>query len=340
MLPKSFNEIPPSEVKLCLKVKNFLVNDLGIDLCDKKIVVAVSGGVDSMVLLSILNLLKQKLGFSIVVAHLNHGLREEAKKEFVFIKNLCDEEGIEFFGGSSDVKVFCKATKRGIEEGARIIRYRFLQGIKKKLSANYIAIAHHLNDLAEDVIMRLLRGVGWPTLGGMKPFEKERSILRPIIFVPKKRLIHFAKAVNLKWVEDLSNYELNVRRNRVRHNILPLFIKENPNFLKSIKNLWELARLDDEYFSSVLHALRKKEQRQGPYTTVLRSEFLPISKTIRLRWLKAIVEDLSKGSVLFSNLNNLDKGIVEFNGEKKIQFPKGVVVEIKRHKVIFTKGQS
>lgn len=339
MLPKSFKDIKPTDVQLCLQVKNFIIRDLGIDLCGKKVVVAVSGGVDSMVLLSILMILKQKLGFSLAVAHLNHRLRVESEQEFLFIKELCRKEGISFFGGITDVKVFCKATKRGIEEGARVIRYRFLQGIKKRLSANYIATAHHLNDLAEDVIMRLIRGVGWPALGGMKPFDEDHSILRPLIFVPKKRLVAFAKAANLKWFEDRSNYDLNFRRNRVRHNILPLFLKENPNFLESIKNLWELSRIDEEYFSSILQDLKTKEHRKDQSIIVDRSEFLSLSKTIRFRWIKSILERLSQGSVLFSNITKLDECIKEYKGERKVQFPKQILVEIKKHKVIFKKGQ-
>lgn len=125
-----------------------------------KIVVAVSGGPDSITLLNCLYELKEsnKLDFEMVVAHINHGLRENAKLDEKFVKDYCDKNNLEFYVCHADIKKEAERNKKGIEETGRDIRYEFFNKIKLETNSNKIAIAHNSNDRAETVIMNLLRG--------------------------------------------------------------------------------------------------------------------------------------------------------------------------------------
>ncbi len=334
---KSLKELLPEDIHFVLRIKNFIIRDLGLGLKNKKLVLGVSGGVDSMALLLIMNTLKHIMGFNIVVAHLNHQLREEANQEMEFVRTVCIENNISFFGGRSKVITYAHSKRKSIEDAARTIRYRFLEGIRKKTNSHFIVTAHHLNDLAEDVIMRIIRGVGWPDLGGMKALYWDKKILRPLILTPKNRLVKFLKNYSITWCEDSSNYDTSFRRNRVRHKIIPLFLKENPNFLNSIKNLWEMARVDEAYFNSILIELKKREKHHPQKISIAREEVLSLPKAVRIRWYRDILLRLGFTTSLFQNLINLDRCIVEFKGPRTIQFPERKVVEIRKEIVIFRK---
>jgi len=336
-LPLQLKELSSKQVQLCLRIRNFVTQDLGVDLKEKKLLLAVSGGADSMALLVIFNVLKKSMGFSINVCHLNHGIRPEATEEYNFVKSVCEKNFIPFFGGITKVLVYAKVRKMGIEEAARIIRYRYLEGIRKKTNSDFIITAHHLNDLAEDLLMRLIRGVGWPALGGMKAIDRERKILRRLLIISKKNLLALLESLKVKWYEDSSNYDLAYKRNRIRHNLLPIFLKENSNFLETVKHLWMLSQIDTNYFESVLADLRTLEVQIKDCIFVPRKEFLSREQSLRLRWYKDILSRLGNKLSLFSNLINLDNCVVHYRGPRTIQFPGDKKVEITGDKVKFYK---
>lgn len=336
-LIESLKELKPEDVHLVLKVKKFILDELKLSLRDKKIVLAVSGGADSVALLVIMNILKKILCYKIVVAHLDHRLRDVSQREMEFVKQLCKENKIPFISGSSKVAVYSRLKKIGIEEAARIIRYRFLDGVREKTRADFICTAHHLNDLAEDILMRLTRGVGWPSLGGMDAINFQKKIFRPLIFIPKKKLICLLKNYSIKWMEDESNYDLTYKRNRIRHKILPLFLEENPNFLNAVKNLWTLSKIDYDFYNQELNKLRNKEIINNGEICVKRNDFTELPQAIRLRWYKDILNHLGYNASLFANLLNLDESIVNYKGPRIIQFPGNKKVEVRKNMVIFLK---
>ncbi len=338
-LIESLKELKPEDVHLVLDVKNFILDELHIPLKNKKIVLAVSGGADSIALLFIMNVLKKSLCFKIVVAHLDHRLRDVSQREKEFVEQLCKENKISFIAGSSKVAVYSKLRKIGIEEAARVIRYRFLEGVRRKTGASFICTGHHLNDLAEDILMRLTRGVGWPSLGGMDAINFQKKIFRPLLLIPKKRLISLLNNYSIKWVEDESNYDLIYKRNRIRHKILPLLLEENPNFLNSMKNLWILSQIDVEFYKKELNKLRNKEIINNGEICIKRNDFTKLPKAIRLRWYRDVLNRLGHNTSLFANLHNLDNSIVNYKGPRLIQFPGNKKVKVRKNMVIFFKDQ-
>ncbi|WP_461832975.1 tRNA lysidine(34) synthetase TilS [Desulfothermus sp.] len=338
-LIESLKELKPEDVHLVLDVKNFILDELHIPLKNKKIVLAVSGGADSIALLFIMNVLKKSLCFKIVVAHLDHRLRDVSQREKEFVEQLCKENKISFIAGSSKVAVYSKVRKIGIEEAARVIRYRFLEGVRIKTGSDFICTGHHLNDLAEDILMRLTRGVGWPSLGGMDAINFQKKIFRPLLLIPKKKLISLLNNYSIKWVEDESNYNLTYKRNRIRHKILPLLLEENPNFLKSMKNLWVLSQVDVEFYEKELNKLRNKEVINNGEICIKRNDFTKLSKAIRLRWYRDVLNRLGHNTSLFANLHNLDNSIVNYKGPRLIQFPGNKKVKVRKNMIIFFKDQ-
>ena len=165
-----------------------------------KIVLAVSGGPDSIAMLDILNKLRKnsnteekqvkekhngrnrkinKIDFQICVAHVNHMIREEAKEDEKYVKNYCEKNGIEFYSKSIDVQKIANNKKIGTEEAGRVVRYEFFDEILEKTKSNKIAIAHNKNDRAETIIMNTLRGSGISGLKGIEP--KRGKYIRPLI---------------------------------------------------------------------------------------------------------------------------------------------------------------
>lgn len=175
-----------------------------------KVVVAVSGGVDSMVLL---HLCHEILSPSkIVVAHFDHKTRASSKKDATWVKRQCKSLGIvTFFMGT-------RAGSKTSEESLRNERYKFLEEIRKKTGSSFIFVAHHANDQLETFLMRLVRGSSLSGLGAMS--KKTGKVVRPLLEIPKSDLIHFAKARKIDFVEDESNQASTYFRNRFRHEIV------------------------------------------------------------------------------------------------------------------------
>ena len=211
-------------------VYKFLINDIKLNSKDI-IVVGVSAGPDSMALLYILNELRKKYNFKIVVAHINHCLDNDIKIECMTINKYGDDN---------------------FHNEARTIRYRFYDELVHKYGANYLMTGHHGDDLIETILMRIVRG---STLHGYSGFSeriqmKNYEIIRPLIYVTKKDLEDFDKKNNIPYRIDQSNYKDKYTRNRYRKNILP-FLKEedkdvHKKFLKFSKTLQEYDRLIDK----------------------------------------------------------------------------------------------
>ncbi len=320
-IPSSLKELPGKWVQLCLEVKNFVTLELGVEIKGKSLLVACSAGADSTALLCIFSALRSSIPFRLGAAYLNHRLREEAFQEKDLVYQMCLEGKIEFFSGASSIKTYAAQKAIGIEEAARIIRYRFLEGIRKKNRFNYILVGHHLNDLAEDVLLRLIRGTGWPSLGGMKGYYREKHLLRPLLMQPKHRLTSFLSSLHIPWSEDCSNRDLIYRRNRIRHEILPLILRENPGFLEGIKRIWKMARLEEKEVEGTLLSLQDEEisTKEGIFLPL--DILLSLSTSQRLRWYKDILQRMGPGQALFENLLKVDRCLEQKKFNKKIQFP-------------------
>lgn len=216
-----------------------------------KIVIGVSGGPDSICLLHVLYSLKEKIGFDIVVAHVNHMLREVADMETEYVQNFCKNLKIECFVKKADISDLAKTQKKGTEEVGREVRYSFFDEVVKKTGANKIATAHNSNDRAETVILNILRGSG---LSGLKGIEaiRDKKYIRPLINIERQEVEKYCIENNLDPKYDESNKENIYTRNKVRNTVIPYIKKEfNPNIIKTINRLSSLATEENEYLQNI-----------------------------------------------------------------------------------------
>lgn len=216
-----------------------------------KIVLGVSGGPDSLFMLDILNKLKEKLQFEIVVAHINHMIRKEAGEEEEFVKEFCQKINVEFYLKRIEVEKYANNNKIGLEEAGRKIRYEFFDEVAKVTNSNKIAIAHNKNDKVETIIMNLLRGSGVTGLQGIQPI-KDNKIIRPIIEIERKDIEKYCKENNLEPRIDISNFDNTYTRNKIRNVVIP-YIKEefNPNFIETVTRLSEVIMEENKFLISI-----------------------------------------------------------------------------------------
>lgn len=241
------------------KVYDFLIHD--IDLNSKDVVViGVSGGPDSMALLFILSLLQKQIGFSIVVAHVNHNVRRESVKEAKFLEDWCIEHNIVF----ESMKIE-KYSDDNFHNEAREIRYRFFDSLVQKYSASYLMTAHHGDDLIETVLMRIVRG---STLKGYSGFQKivekdSYKIVRPLVFVTKAEIEDFLFKHAVPYVIDSSNFKGKYTRNRYRKEVLPFLKKEDfkvhEKFLKFSETLYSYSLFLDQQVDKIYHKVYKEK---------------------------------------------------------------------------------
>ena len=235
---------------------DFITNNI---VKNSTIVVAVSGGPDSIVLLNILNNLKEKYNYKIVCAHVNHKLRQESEEEEIFVKNICINNNIIFEKIDFDTYI-----TTNIESEAHDRRYTFFEEIIKKYNSNYLLTAHHGDDLVETILMKLTRG---SSLDGYIGFNKisnrnNYKIIRPLIFYTKEEILKYADDNNIEYRIDKTNFDKKITRNRYRLNILPLLKKENNNihlkYLKFSEELEENNEFIREYINERYYIIIKE----------------------------------------------------------------------------------
>ncbi len=213
-----------------------------------RLVVAVSGGPDSITLLNCLYELKisNKFNFEMVVAHINHGLRENAKIDEEYVLNYCNKIGVKCFVLHANVKEEAEKQKRGLEETGRIVRYDFFDKVQKETNSNKIAIAHNSNDNVETIIMNIIRGSG---LSGLKGIEATSGkYIRPLIETSRENIEKYCEEKKLNPRHDESNDENVYTRNKVRNIVIPYIKRElNPNIVETITRLSSITKDDLSY---------------------------------------------------------------------------------------------
>jgi len=192
---------------------------LGHPSAGESVVVGLSGGADSVALLHALTALGRHRGFTVVAAHLDHGLRPDSAADAAFCRELCEALGIPFRTRRADVAARRRAEGGGLEEAARRERHAFLRVVKEDEGASWIALAHTRDDQAETVLLRLLRGAGGLGLSAMRP--RAGDLLRPMLSLSRRDVLDHLAARALSWREDASNADLAIARNRVRHELIP-----------------------------------------------------------------------------------------------------------------------
>lgn len=199
-----------------------------------KVLVALSGGADSVCLLDVLQNLKDHYGIMIAAAHLHHGLRgEDADHDEAFAKELCLKKGIPFFSRHVDVKSYAKNSGMTIEEAGRTARYNFFRDVCQQEGFTKIATAHHAGDNAETVLMHLLRGASISGMAGI-PYQNNQ-VIRPLLDVTRQDIEAHLEANGQAFCTDSTNTDTVYTRNRIRNELLPLIERDyNSNFVQTV----------------------------------------------------------------------------------------------------------
>ncbi|WOX79100.1 tRNA lysidine(34) synthetase TilS [Candidatus Shikimatogenerans bostrichidophilus] len=236
------------------KIKNFFLLK---NLLNNKFLLAISGGVDSMVLLNILNKILNKKNIS--VAHCNFNInKSNINYNYNLIYKICNQNKIKFFYKNFKTKKFSKKKKVSIQLSARILRYKWFMNLKKKYNYNYIILAHNLEDNIETFFINLFRKTG---LYGLKSINKiSKNLLRPLISISKKDIINYAIKNKIKWINDISNFKNIYLRNIIRNNIIPNILKilYKYNIKKNINNTIKNLQLEYNFIKESINYFKKK----------------------------------------------------------------------------------
>ena len=209
---------------------------------------AVSGGADSMYLLCRLLEGRERYGWTVCAAHLDHGLRESAGRDADFVRAWCEARGVPLSAGREDVAALARREGLGIEEAGRAARYRFLARAARETGCALIATGHHAGDNAETVLMNLIRGCGLKGLTGIP--QRRGNIVRPMLEVSRPEIESYLRERAVPHVEDETNAGLDYARNRVRHRLLPLLEELNPRAAAHIAAAARRLGEDEELLSA------------------------------------------------------------------------------------------
>ncbi len=284
-----------------------------------RVVVALSGGSDSMVLLDILQRLSDEYSLNLCVAHVNHQLRgEESLRDEMFVRAYCKEKGIECHVLQCDVAASRK-NGESVEEAGRRIRYDFFNSIAPDVK---IATAHNLSDNAETLIFNMTRGSG---LKGLCSIPACRgNIIRPLLFVSKSDILDYCKENNLSFVTDSTNAMDCYTRNKIRHNIIPVLEEINPSFLQSVERLVLSLNEDEAYLEKQADKLYIKAKLTNGFSVeVLKSAECPILK-------RALVRILSENCIKKPTANHIENIIFLLDKGGSMQVSDDVIFRIRK----------
>ena len=275
-----------------------------------RIAVAVSGGADSVAFLRRLMELAPEIGIVLSVAHVHHGIRgAEADADAEFVSGLAAVHGLVFHRRDVDTPSAARNNRETIEEAARNLRYAWFRELLDQGEADAVATAHTLDDQAETVLHKLLRGAWTEGLGGISPAVQctRGVILRPFLGARRVEIEAWLRAIGQVWREDVTNADTAFTRNRLRHELLPLLATYNPQIYSQLANLATLARDEDAYWQAELGrilpalVLPGKPVRGGGRATsthpdeaslAIEIERLPQSPAVRRRILRAAARRL------------------------------------------------
>lgn len=253
------------------------IEEYGLIKPGETVLVGVSGGPDSVALLHALLSISTGMGFRVAAAHLNHGIRAEAADaDEQFVRELCDVLGAPLWAEKADVPSIAKQNGWTLEQAGREERYAFLHRVKEKAGAQRVAVAHHMDDQAESILLHMTRGTGLAGLVGMTPMRGD--IIRPLLFVRRADVEEYIAQEGLAYCVDATNLETGSTRNRLRLDVIP-YIEENinPAFVDGLCSMAELLLRDETYLQAQADALLENARREDGFDReTLKREPLPV----------------------------------------------------------------
>ncbi|KPA14624.1 tRNA(Ile)-lysidine synthetase [Candidatus Magnetomorum sp. HK-1] len=322
------------------------------------ILCAVSGGPDSVCLFAVCLHFVKTYNLKLAIGHVHHGLREkDADEDASFVENLALKSKVPFYIVHADVIAYQKKNKLCLEEAAREVRYDALKKMCEQNGHQAIALGHHADDTAEQILMNLLRGTGTQGLTGIVPkrnfsFDLRKDlhaetlqIIRPLIQVSREDITHFLKDVNLSYVLDKSNQDSRFLRNRIRHQLLPLLQSYNPNIRASLNRLADIQRTDIhwlEKFSAPIfkRAILKMDDKQIVLNKeVLKDQHLAIIRNLFRNAILHVKGDLRR--ITHDHIQALSRWIFLTEKSRYMHLPDNIYVKFDYEKIhIFFKNSS
>ena len=268
----------------------------------QKVVIGLSGGADSVCLFNLLSDISREYDLTILPVHVNHGIRgKEADRDENFAKSICEKKGTDFIACSIDAPAFASEHSLTLEEAARFLRYEVLEAVAKDEDADSIALAHHMDDQAETVLMNLFRGSGATGLSGIRP--RQGMKIRPLLFATKKEILLYLKENRIRFVEDSTNFSKDHTRNRMRLELFPLIEELYPRAKSHIASAAEDVGVWRDHIEKEAKQIRSgikgkdKRSKHGDNelkdsVLIDRQTFLKNPRAIREEWLRQAVAEV------------------------------------------------
>ncbi len=305
-----------------------------------KIVVAVSGGPDSVCLLHVLHRLREEYNLGLYGAHLNHNFRGiEAQIDAQYVSDLCEKLDILYFIKSMDVPGYAEKHGLSPEKAGRILRYDFFEEVAQKAGASGIAVAHNKNDQAETVLMRLLRGTGLQGLAGIH--IRRGKIIRPLLDVDRESIEKYCEEHNLSPRIDKSNLESIYHRNKIRLELIPYLEEDyNPNIIANLVNTAETLKDDFDFIEEMARGIyadliveQSKHSLEIPIEDIQKLHSALQSRIVRLAGEQLLGrQELLGYKHVQDVLELMHRGLTG----KRITLPMGLIAKINYKNICFT----
>lgn len=305
-----------------------------------EVIVAVSGGADSLCLLHLLNQLcgpgKRYPEVQLHAAHLNHGLRGEASnRDAAAVASIVESWGIAYTSGEVDVAELARVERRSLEDAARIARYRFLREVAQ---GKPIACAHHADDQLETLLLHFLRGSGLPGMLGMLP--RQQDIIRPLLEVRHAQTVAYCQAHGIEPLEDLSNTDPRFLRNRIRHELVPLLRSLNPGFDSTLLRNAGAIAVDVEWLEAQIDACWPAVviSEQDDVITLHREALSSLPSSLQRHLLRRVTAQLCEGQspLEMRHFNLIEQLLGYYDGqERTLDLPHQVHMICNFHEIKF-----
>ncbi len=294
-----------------------------------RVVVAVSGGPDSVCLLSVLQACAEEFSITLHVAHLNHMFRgAESAREALFVEKLAKKLGISATIEQFEVSAYCRERGLSAQAGARDVRYRFLHQVADKVGASRIATGHTATDQAETFLMRLLRGAGVSGLSAIRPVRQ--NVVRPLIDVTREEVLNYLRTTGLEYVSDPSNSKPVYTRNKIRLEILPIFKQFNPRIVETLASEAALLRDEEDAAESCLSIIAEGVMiQEGDIVSLKREDFNALPRAFKRRILRRAVALLGVRSSDLSSvqINDAIAFMAAAQTGRVMHLPYGLLIE-------------
>lgn len=301
------------------KVKQFItMNNIKID---KPVVCAVSGGADSVLLIHVLH----KLGYNVILAHVNHHKRKESEIEAIEMEKFAKSLNVPF-----ELLNYHYSGNGNFHDESHFARYDFFKDVANKYNTNIIATAHHAKDQAETILIKLMEGSNLYGYGGMPTSYNDGKylVIRPILSLTKDEIYEYVKNNNLKWFEDNSNYEDDFLRNRLRHHVIPLLEHECPDLYQKVIKYSNILHESFDYIRS-----NSKEYLLNNNDMIDISNFKDLNIALKKDIISLMLEkyDIKKNTAIINDILNMTNDLC---GSKEMSLKNGYFL-FKEYNLVF-----